>query len=130
VSRQPSALELARRYAEAALDRKAERVVALDVASLTSFTDVFVIATGTSDRHVKAIADAVIERAHELGSKPLGVEGYEGGEWVLIDLDDVIVHVFQGEKREHYDLERLWADATVSTFEVGEGGAVREGRAK
>jgi ribosome-associated protein len=130
VSGQPSALALARRYAEAALDRKAERVVALDVAALTSFTDVFVIATGTSDRHVKAIADAVIERAQELGSKPLGVEGYEGGEWVLIDLDDVIVHVFQGEKREHYDLERLWADAGVSTFEVGEGGAVREGRAK
>jgi ribosome-associated protein len=130
VTRQPSAMELARRYAEAALDRKAERVVALDVASLTSFTDAFVIATGTSDRHVKAVADAVIERAHELGAKPLGVEGYEGGEWVLIDLDDVIVHVFQGEKREHYDLERLWADAPVSTFEVGEGGGVREGRAK
>jgi ribosome-associated protein len=123
-------MELARRYAEAALDRKAERVVALDVASLTSFTDAFVIATGTSDRHVKAVADAVIERAHELGSKPLGVEGYDGGEWVLIDLDDVIVHVFQGEKREHYDLERLWADAPILTFEVGEGGAVREGRAK
>ena len=130
MTRQPSAMELARRYAEAALDRKAERVVALDVASLTSFTDAFVIATGTSDRHVKAVADAVIERAHELGAKPLGVEGYEGGEWVLIDLDDVIVHVFQGEKREHYDLERLWADAPVSTFEVGEGGGVREGRAK
>ena len=100
-------MELARRYAEAALDRKAERVVALDVASLTSFTDAFVIATGTSDRHVKAVADAVIERAHELGAKPLGVEGYEGGEWVLIDLDDVVIHVFQGETREHYDLSLI-----------------------
>jgi ribosome-associated protein len=127
---EPSHLEHARRYAEAALDRKAEDVVVLDVSALTSFTDAFVVATGTSDRHVKAVADAVVERAQELGLRPLGVEGYEGGEWVLIDLDDVIVHVFQGEKREHYDLERLWADAPLSSFEVGEGGAVREGRAK
>lgn len=123
-------MDQARRYAEAALDRKAEDVVALDVASLTSFTDAFVIATGTSDRHVKAVADAVVERAHELGRKPLGVEGYEGGEWVLIDLDDVVVHVFQSERREHYDLERLWADAPISCFELGEGGALREGRGK
>ena len=85
--------------------------MALDVSGLTSFTDAFVIATGTSDRHVKAVADAVVERAAALGRRPLGVEGYEGGDWVLIDLDDVIVHVFRDEKREHYDLERLWADA-------------------
>ena len=130
MSGQRSSMELARRFAEAALDRKAEDVVALDVAALTSFTDAFVIATGTSDRHVKAIADAVVERAHELGRKPLGVEGYEGGEWVLIDLDDVLVHVFQGGKREHYDLERLWADAPLVHFEIGEGGGLREGRAK
>ena len=123
-------MQQARQYAEAALERKAGDVVALDVSNLTSFTDAFVIASGTSDRHVKAVADAVVERAHGLGRKPLGVEGYETGEWVLIDLDDVIVHVFRGEKREHYDLERLWADAPVSTFEVGEGGGVREGRAK
>ena len=125
MSAQPSAMELARRYAEAALDRKAERVIALDVASLTSFTDAFVIATGTSDRHVKAVADAVVERAQELGQKALGVEGYDGGEWVLIDLDDVIVHVFQGEKREHYDLERLWADAPATWLEAAPGGAAQ-----
>ncbi len=123
-------MEQARRYAQAALDRKAEDVVALDVSALTSFTDAFVIATGTSDRHVKAVADAVVERAHELGQRPLGVEGYDGGVWVLIDLDDVIVHVFQGEKREHYDLERLWADAPMASFEIGEGGTLRDGRAK
>jgi ribosome-associated protein len=104
-------MQQAQQYAEAALDRKAGDVVALEVSGLTSFTDAFVIATGTSDRHVKAVADAVVERAAQLGRKPLGVEGYEGGEWVLIDLDDVIVHVFLAEVRELYDLERLWSDA-------------------
>ena len=105
------AMETARALAEEAVDRKAERVVALDVSGLTSFTEGFVIASGTSDRHVRAVADAVVERAAALGRVPLGVEGLEGGEWVLIDLDDVIVHVFVPEAREHYDIERLWSDA-------------------
>ncbi|HVH08025.1 MAG TPA: ribosome silencing factor [Myxococcota bacterium] len=117
-------MQQARQYAEAALERKAGDVVALDVSNLTSFTDAFVIASGTSDRHVKAVADAVVERAHGLGRKPLGVEGYETGEWVLIDLDDVIVHVFRGEKREQFDLERLWGDAPIVTFEEGKDGTV------
>jgi len=125
VTQTGAALDFARAFAEAAIDRKAERVVALDVAGLTSFTEAFVIASGGSDRHVRAVADAVIERAAALGRAPLGVEGYEGGEWVLIDLDDVVVHVFQHEKREHYDLERLWADAPATWFEAGEGGAVQ-----
>ena len=119
------AMETARALAEAAVDRKAERVLALDVSGLTSFTEGFVIASGTSDRHVRAVADAVVERAAALGREPLGVEGLEGGDWVLIDLDDVIVHVFQREKREHYDLERLWADAPATWFEAAPGGAVR-----
>jgi ribosome-associated protein len=119
-------MQQARQYAEAALERKAGDVVAMDVSGLTSFTDAFVIATGTSDRHVKAVADAVVERAHGLGRKPLGVEGYETGEWVLIDLDDVIVHVFRGEKREQFDLERLWGDAPLVAF--SESGTVSEGR--
>ena len=121
-----TAMQQARAYAEAARDRQGEDVVALDVAGLTSFTDAFVIVTGTSDRHVKAVADAIVERAAQRGQKPLGVEGYEGGEWVLIDLDDVVVHVFRAEKREHYDLERLWADAPMLSFEIGEGGAVQQ----
>jgi ribosome-associated protein len=118
-------MDYARALAEAALDRKAERVVVLDVSGLTSFTEAFVIASGTSDRHVRAVADAVVERAAALGREPLGVEGLEGGEWVLIDLDEVIVHVFQGEKREHYDLERLWADAPATWLEAAPGGAAQ-----
>ena len=97
--------------AEAALDRKAEDIVALDVRKLTSFADTFIIATGTSDRHARSIADSITEAMAKRGEKPLGTEGHEEGRWVLIDLDDVIVHVFQDEVRRKYDLERLWSDA-------------------
>ena len=97
--------------AEAALDRKAEDIVALDVRELTSFADTFVIATGTSDRHTRSIADSITEAMARRGEEPLGTEGLEEGRWVLIDLDDVIVHVFQEEVRRKYDLERLWSDA-------------------
>ena len=101
----------ATRVAEAALDRKAQDVVALDVSQLTSYADSFVIATATSDRHARAVAESIREAEAAAGGKPLGVEGYEEARWVLIDLGDVIVHVFQREVREAYDLERLWSDA-------------------
>jgi len=109
-------LDWTRVVAEAALARKARNVVVLEVGELTSFADAFVIATGTSDRHTRAVADAVVECAKANGSVPLGVEGYQDAEWVLIDLNDVIVHVFQDEARSHYDLERLWADAPSTTY--------------
>src|SRR5262245_31476722 len=96
---------------DAALDVKAEDVVALDVREISSFADVFVIATGRSDRQVRAIADSIEKAAKEAGTPPLGIEGYAEGRWVLIDLDDVIVHVFQPDARLHYDIERLWSDA-------------------
>jgi ribosome-associated protein len=100
-----------RRLAEAALERKAQDLVALDVRQLTSFADAFLLATGTSDRHVRSVADALLEASQELGISPLGVEGYDEGRWVLIDLNEVVVHVFQEEVRDYYDLERLWSDA-------------------
>ena len=103
--------ERAQRLAEAALDRKAEKVVALDVREITTFADAFVLATGTSDRHVRAVADAVLEAAREIGCDKRGVEGYDEGRWVLLDLNDVVVHVFRHDEREHYDLDRLWGDA-------------------
>ena len=106
-----AAQERARHLAEAALDRNAENVVALAVGELTSFADAFVIATAGSDRQARAVADAVVERARSAGEAVLGVEGYEDGRWILIDAGDVIVHVFVREAREHYDLDRLWADA-------------------
>lgn len=97
--------------AEAALDRKGQEIVALDVSELTSVADTFMLVTGTSDRHARAITDSILETLRERGEKPLGVEGYDEGRWVLIDLGDVVVHVFLADVREQYDLERLWSDA-------------------
>ncbi|HEU4617634.1 MAG TPA: ribosome silencing factor [Gammaproteobacteria bacterium] len=99
---------LAEVVVEALDDMKAERVVSLDVTHLTSITDTMIIASGRSDRHVRSIADRVLERCKEEGYKPLGVEGQEAGEWVLVDLADVIVHVMLPRVREFYNIERLW----------------------
>jgi ribosome-associated protein len=98
--------------AEAARERLAEDVVALDVREAVSFADTFVVATGRSDRHVQSIGDGVAEALAQAGEKPLGIEGYQEGRWLLMDFSDVIVHVFQPDVRRHYDLERLWSDAT------------------
>ena len=106
-------LEKAQLIADAALGRKAEDVLALDVREIASFTDTFVFATGGSDRQVRAIADAVVEALKGAGDAPLGVEGYQDGSWVLIDANDAIVHVFTRPTREHYALERLWSDAAA-----------------
>ena len=109
-------LEKARLIVEAALEKKAEDVVALDVHGSVSFADTFVIATGSSDRHVRSIVDGIEEALRAHGEKPLGIEGTEEGRWVLIDADDAIVHVFLREVRQHYDLERLWSDAPKLAF--------------
>ena len=85
------AIDKARAIVEAALDLKAEQIVALDMRPLSSFADVFVIASGRSDRHVRSIAEAVARRLHELGDAPLGMEGQQEGRWVLIDANDVFV---------------------------------------
>ncbi len=98
-------LTLARNSLE---DLKARELRVLDVRSLTSVTDYLVIASGTSDRHVRSLADKVIQNASDAGEKPLGVEGLDSGEWILIDLQDVIVHVMQPRVREFYKLEDLW----------------------
>ena len=89
-------------------DLKAQNVAVLDVRDLTQVTDTVVIASGTSDRHVKSIADRVVERAKAAGFRPFGVEGDRDGEWVLVDLNDVIVHVMLPRVREFYGLESLW----------------------
>lgn len=92
-----------------ALDElKAQSIKCMDVRHLTSVTDVMVIATGRSDRHVRALADSVVESCKRAGEQPLGVEGQEAGEWVLVDLSDVVVHVMLPRVREFYNLEKLW----------------------
>src|SRR6201987_2838822 len=89
-------------------DMKAVNVRVLDVRGLTDIADTMVIASGNSDRHVRSIAERVVERAKAAGFRPLGTEGERDGEWVLVDLQDVIVHVMLPRVREFYGLERLW----------------------
>lgn len=89
-------------------DMKAQDVLPLDVRALTSIADHMVIATGTSNRHTRALADNVIEGAKLAGEPPLGVEGEKEGEWVLVDLGPVVVHIMQPETRAFYNLEKLW----------------------
>ena len=113
MNRELERLEKIRMLMEAVAGRKGEDVVVLDVRAVTSFADTLVLATGSSDRNVRAIADAVVEASAESGSTPLGVEGYEEGRWVLVDLGDAVVHVFLPDVREHYALERLYADAPL-----------------
>ncbi len=97
---------------DAALDKKAEDIVVLDLRNLSDVTDFFVICHGTSDRQVLTIADSVEERLiQSLGVKPSSVEGRRTSEWILMDYIDFVVHVFVEEKREFYRLERLWGDA-------------------
>lgn len=88
---------------------KARDIVKLDVRKLTTVTDYMIVASGTSNRHVKALADAVAEKSTEAGHRPIGIEGTEGSEWVLLDLQDTLVHVMLPRVREFYNLEKLWS---------------------
>jgi len=101
-------------------DMKAVNIVTLDVRGVTDVADAMVIASGNSDRHVRAIADRVREFAKQAGHRPLGVEGERDGEWVLVDLNDVIVHVMLPRVREFYRLESLW-DVTAARREAAQG---------
>lgn len=103
--------EKARVIVEAALELKAEQPVVLDMRGVSSFADFFIILSGRSDRHVRSVTDSITHALRDAEAPPLGVEGHDEGHWVLIDANDVVVHVFEPEIREHFDLERLWSDA-------------------
>jgi len=107
------AVELAITAARAASDRKAEEIIALDVSEQLVLTDVFLIASGSSERQVSAIVDAVEEAMFKAGAKPIRREGKQEARWVLIDFGDVVVHVQHAEDRVYYALERLWKDCPV-----------------
>lgn len=94
-------------------DSKARDLAVLDVRGKSSVTDYMVIASGSSNRHVRSAAEAVVSAAKEAGEMPLGIEGTQVGEWVLVDLGDVLVHVMQPDTRAFYDLERLWGPDAV-----------------
>jgi ribosome-associated protein len=90
-------------------DMKAKDITVLDVKPLTSVADLMIVASGTSNRHVKSIADNVREKVKQAGIMPLGMEGEDAAEWVLVDLSDIIVHVMLPDTRRFYDMEKLWS---------------------
>jgi ribosome-associated protein len=115
--REKSGHELSQICAQTALDTKAEELIILDVRGLTTFTDYFVIMNGKSTRHVQALAETI---EGELRSKRINAssaEGLQEGMWVLLDFDDVVVHIFYHEQRKFYDLEGLWREAKQITVE-------------
>ena len=105
------------RAAELMFDRKALDVTLLDLRGVSTATDFFLIATGTSDTHVAAIADHVVDALKSTGVRPLNVEGERGGRWILVDYFSFVVHVFHPAAREFYQLERLWGDAPAHVLE-------------
>lgn len=90
-------------------DIKGKDITCMDVSALTQVTDYMVIVSGTSNRHLKSLADNVVDKAKEQGCHLLGIEGEEAADWILVDLGDVVVHVMLPKTREFYDLERLWS---------------------
>jgi ribosome-associated protein len=120
-----TSLALAQRCAALCLDLKALDVVILDLTSVSDATDYFVIASGSSDTHARAIAEHVDESLRKSRIRPHHVEGLQQGRWVLLDYVDVVVHVFVPRLREFYQLERLWGDAVVVPIDVDaeEGGS-------
>ena len=112
---------LVREVVAAARDRKAEDLKVLHVGEVTHFTDYFLLCSGTNTRQVQAIADGVEERLRPRKRRPLNVEGYQAGQWVLLDYGDFVMHVFLQERRRFYGLERLWGDAPDVTEEMSGG---------
>ena len=111
---EPSAMdpsELAHLIVDIATDKKANDIVMLRTAEVTSMADFFVICSGRSDRQVQSLARSIVDQLREQGIRPLGVEGLSSGRWVLVDYASVVVHLFTPEEREYYGLERLWSGA-------------------
>ena len=97
----------------AAAEKKAEDILILDLRHRSDLTDYFVICSGNSKMQVQAIVDSILEKIYQTKQKLSAVEGYATGNWVVVDLEDIIVHVFHKDARSHYDLERLWGDVPV-----------------
>jgi ribosome silencing factor RsfS/YbeB/iojap len=134
ISRPPARAALVKTVVDALEDMKAVNVKVMDVRKITDVSDCMVLACGNSDRHVRSIADRVVERAKAAGFRPMGMEGERDGEWVLVDLNDVIVHVMLPRVREFYALEELWEVAAAPVVKArakskAAGGKVPGGKA-
>lgn len=105
-----NSLELAKRAAAILDDKKADKINVIKIEDISTIADYFVVVSGTSSTHVRALSDELEEKLKEEGVSPTRVEGYRSNSWVLLDYSSVVVHVFTGEAREFYDLDRLWAD--------------------
>jgi ribosome-associated protein len=117
----PESLAAARQAAQICLDFKANDVVMLDLRGVSDMTDFFIVASGTSDTHVRSIGERLAEEMKKAGSPAYHVEGLAQGRWVLLDFVDFVVHIFHPTLRNFYQLERLWADAEYVPIEDGKG---------
>ncbi len=108
--------EVVHRVVEAALDKKAYDIVVLNLSGSGAFTDYFVVCSGQTGRQARAIVDEIVKQLREQGTRPSHVEGYDHGEWVLLDCFDFIVHVFTEDTRRFYNLDRLWGSAARVKF--------------
>ena len=113
--------ELAKTAARLLDSKKAERVSVIKIDDISSLADYFLIATGISSTHVRALADDLEEHLKGLGAAPARIEGYRSNSWILLDYTGVVVHIFTGEARDFYDLDRLWADGEKVDWQGKEG---------
>jgi len=116
-----NALELQKLTVESLEDLKGKDIIVLDVAERTTVTDWMIVVTGTSQRHVKSLANEVVEKSKQAGVRPLGMEGETDGNWILVDLGDVLAHVMTEDSREFYALEKLWGIADPSEKKDADG---------
>ncbi|HEX2583436.1 MAG TPA: ribosome silencing factor [Chlamydiales bacterium] len=111
-------LELLNVIAQVVYDKKGMNILALDVKGLSSIADFLLIAEGNVDRHVTAIARAIVEELHEKGDDPVHVEGLQTGDWVVLDYSGIMVHLFMPGYREKYSLEKLWSESKIVDLEI------------
>ena len=109
--KETSAKDFALAAAKTAQDRHCTEIIVLDLKGISPATDYFVIATGTSDRQMRTVADEICVEAKKAGTQRFGRAGYENARWILLDFVDVVIHIFDAEYRDYYDLELLWGDA-------------------
>lgn len=114
----PTVTKLLHTIGQAIYDKQGFNILGLDVKEVCSMTDYFIIAEGNVDRHLNAIAGAIIESSHKIGERPIMTEGEAEGNWIVIDFGDVVVHLFLSDYREKYELEKVWSNGKIYDLEI------------